>query len=87
MQRMLLPTKFLLTFPWINPNERFQSRVYAIFSAFLCLILGASFVIHSGEILITFIGAMFAAAGATFFFCLLFQEVRRPFTKSLTLTT
>jgi hypothetical protein len=48
--------------------------VYEIFSAFFCLILGSWFVVRSGEILITFIGTLFAAAGATFFFVFFFKK-------------
>jgi hypothetical protein len=51
-----------------------QRVVYAIFSAFFCLILGSWLVIRSGELLITFIGTMFAAAGATFFFVFFFRK-------------
>jgi hypothetical protein len=41
--------------------------IYAIFLAFFCLILGSWFVIRAGEILLVFIGTLFAASGATFF--------------------
>jgi hypothetical protein len=51
-----------------------QRVVYAIFSAFVCLILGAWFVIRSGEILLVFIGTLFAASGATFFFVFFFKK-------------
>ena len=51
-----------------------QRVVYAIFSAFFCLILGSWFVLRSGEILLAFIGALFAASGATFFFVFFFKK-------------
>jgi hypothetical protein len=60
--------------PGRNPMNDSKRVIYAIFLAFFCLILGSWFVIRAGEILLVFIGTLFAASGATFFFVFFFKK-------------